>query len=239
MPVPAQLTPPARRRCAPGRSAIVATLAIAGCSYVYLPARELPRGAAPHGPVSAVLTGSVAQPDSRQHSTRVLFRLRSVDGRHRFTLENAPSYTGDRQSRADPGLEAVNGRLFAVPVEPGEYEVHSVRYENASGVEAEVGDALRFNVSAGETLYIGSLEIRPCYSLYLRPDGQAVPQVAVGGTPGVRDESSRDLPLLRTTYPDLKGRQIAVRVLDGDRLAERTRTRMTRSCAYERSQGLF
>jgi len=218
---------------------LAAALVAAGCAYVYLPARELPRGVRSDTSLTAVLAGSVAQPDSRHNETGVLFRLRRTDGRHRFALQNAPSYANDRYSRADPGLEAVNGRLFAVPIEPGEYEIHSVRYTNARGFEAEVGDAVRFTVDAGEVVYIGSLEIRPCHSLYRRPDGQPVPTVAVGGTPGVRDESARDLPLLRAMYPDLQDRGIAIRVLDGTALAQRTQAQMTRSCAFERSQGLL
>ncbi len=218
---------------------LAAALVAGGCSYVYWPAQELPRGNRSGEPVAAVLAGSVTQPDSRHNETDVLFRLQRTDGRHRFSVQNSPSYAGDRKSRADPGLEAVNGRLFAVPVEPGEYEIHSLRFTNARGFEAEAGDAVRFNVNAGEVVYIGSLEIRPCHSLYLRPDGQPVPMVAVGGTPGVRDESARDLPLLRALYPDLRDRQITIRVLDGAALAQRTQAKMTESCAYERSQGML
>ena len=229
--------PGSRRRSA--WASLTAALVAGGCSFVYWPAQELPRGHRSAEPVATVLAGSVTQPDSRHNETDVLFRLRRTDGRHRFSVQNSPSYAGDPRSRADAGLEAVNGRLFAVPVEPGEYEIHSVRYTNARGFEAEAGDAVRFTVNAGEVVYVGSLEIRPCHSLYLRPDGEPVPMVAVGGTPGVRDESARDLPLLRALYPDLRDRRIAVRVLDGAALARRTQAQMTASCAYERSQGLL
>jgi len=187
----------------------------------------------------AVLVGSVTQSDpllpARNPYTDVTFSLDEVDGRRRVLLKNARLDVRHLTNPdADEGLESVHGRLFAVPVAPGTYELTGISLWFQSRVEALLSDPPRVTVAAGEVLYIGNLTVRNCYSTHIGPDGERVRQTVVGGFPEVADRSARDLPLLRATYPSLGAAPIKLRVLDGAKVSAQARDPLSRGCSFER-----
>lgn len=212
----------------------------AGCSFIYLDAPELPRDerAVDRSSV-AVLVGSVTQSDpllpARNSYSDVTFSFDSPAGGGRFRLKNAQ--LGLRHMAApdaDEGLEEVHGRLFAVPVAPGAYELRKVSMWFQATVEAVLAEPLRVTVSAGEVVYIGNLAVENCYSAHVGPDGRRVRSTVVGGFPSVNDESVRDLRLLRAVYPALREAVIDVRVLPGPALVAQARDPLSRHCTFER-----
>ncbi len=103
------------------------------------------------------------------------------------------------------GLADECGRLFALELPAGRYRFHhvQVREPNATSIETSdrfslALDDFSFTVVAGETIYLGNLSSRICMSSL--PRGISV--AAVRGE--VRDQFSRDLPLLTERFPALK-----------------------------------
>jgi hypothetical protein len=230
---------PRRDRAAARRLGSVAVAAVAGCSLVSLDAPDLPRGDENVDlSTMAVLVGSVTQSDplqpGRNSYTDVTFTVQRVAGGGTFRLKNAQ--LGIRHPAApdaDGGLEAIHGRLFAVPAPPGTYELRKISLWFQSAVQAVLPEPPRVTVGAGEVVYVGNLTVENCYSVYVRPDGQRVRSTVVGGFPAVNDHSARDLPLLRATYPALRETIIDVRVLTGSDVSAQAQT-LSRACSFER-----
>lgn len=217
-----------RRGCHIPFALVLAPL-LGACQFVFPAANELPRAGDPLGAVESVLVGSVVQPDPGVRYAEVIFWIRSADAGHRFRVVNQPTREG--LSAVGSSLEHISGRLFAIPVRPGDYEMVGFAMDSYRWFRTELSPPLRFFVGSGEVLYIGSLEMRPCYSAFTKPDGQVVPQTDVGAIPAVGDGSERDIPLLRQAYPALREREIAVRVLPDDQLIGQS-ARSRRSCDY-------
>jgi hypothetical protein len=107
------------------------------------------------------------------------------------------------------------GELFAVELPPGAYEIYSWRFASRCGMPTAASPfSLRFTVTPGETVYLGSVEFSglctsSSYLEHFRAD--------------YRNRLDRDLPLLRRKYPAL-GERIAAPPEGGmtiDRLGSR------------------
>lgn len=108
----------------------------------------------------------------------------------------------------DPGLEQQLGRLFAVELAAGTYEIYQL---DSPGIVLIRMPPVRFEVRSGEIVYIGNLHVRYC--IYT-PDRRAYRGRINGGIPSVRDEAQRDLPLLARKFPALAGKKIQPAIID-------------------------
>jgi len=146
------------------------------------------------------------------------FRYRKLGGKDSGVLESA-SPTGDFlwiKSLAiqpggkgpDPGLEDELGRLFAVELEAGTYEIYQLHGNKGPQTQMQ---PTRFVVRPGEILYLGNLHVHYC--LY-KPDQRVYRGNVSAGIPSVRDKVQRDLPLLRRKFPALARSNISSAVID-------------------------
>jgi len=212
---------------------IALLLALSGCALFGPDSRALSRASTGDLPPDAsVVVGSVAQPDLTFTVHTAHFRFRSVGGGDAFRVSSATTYSTDRVSRADPGLEVENGALFALRLPPGEYVLEWAELMLASMVDVEFDAGPRFRLDPGEIVYIGNLRVTPCYNGYVNAAGIEISQLQVGGVPSVEDRHSRDEGLLRAAYPDLASRDIVNRTLDGSGLREQGR-KLYRRCTRE------
>lgn len=116
----------------------------------------------------------------------------------------------------DPGLEQQLGRLFAVELPAGVYEIFQLdmnmgRWNYSNSGLLMYMQPVRFEVRLGEILYIGNLHVRYC--LY-KPDRRVYRGYVNAGIPSIRDEAQRDLPLLLRKFPVLAGSNIVPAVID-------------------------
>jgi hypothetical protein len=219
---------------------LLAGMGLAGCSAIYPGMPELPRdGNAVDLSGVAVVVGSVTQTDSnpsgRNSYTDVTFQFTGRDSRVRFRVRNAQlDLRHWSEPDADRGLENIHGRLFALMLPPGTYQLEKITLWFQATVEAAVAVPLQFTVAAGEVVYIGNLEVENCFSVYVGPDGQRVRSTVLGGFPTVNDRGPRDLVLLRETYPALKDVSIESGVLDGREVAQQAGDELSRRCSFER-----
>lgn len=187
--------------CVPAVILVVAGLA--GCGSIHPSMAELSRnGDTVDLSRMAVVVGSVTQTDpmlpGRNSYIEVRFGFTGPDTDVRFRVTNAQ--LGLRhltEPDADRGLEPIHGRLFALLLPPGTYELGKVTLWFQATVEATLSAPPQVTVAAGEVAYVGNLEVKNCYSEYVRPDGQRVRSTVVGGFPTVNDRSHRDLVLLK------------------------------------------
>jgi hypothetical protein len=118
----------------------------------------------------------------------------------------------------DRGLEDVNGRLFAVTVQPGTYVLDGF-YIDAPGYKYhELAGSVTFEIVAGEILYVGNFDGAFCVRhAYANQYG------VVGAKLSVNDRSGRDIPLLRDKFRYLQHEPIEVRVPDSAALQQKAK----------------
>jgi len=169
-------------------------------------------------PGTGMIVGSVTAPRVMHYWEKSNFRYRKLGESKSGSLESATPtsdflWIKDHPIQPgglgpDPGLEAQLGRLFAVKLAAGTYEIY--RLDKKSGLLIHM-QPVRFEVRGGEILYIGNLHVRFC--LY-KPDRRVYRGYINAGIPSVRDESQRDLPLLLQKFPALAGMNIMQTVID-------------------------
>lgn len=106
-----------------------------------------------------------------------------------------------------PGLRTKAGRLLAIPLEPGEYELCNWTLYIA-GVSGGYGYITpktpppphRFTIAPGRITYLGNLSLETVLGKNLF--GMRLP---AGANPVFSNTETTDLPLLRTKYPNLAG----------------------------------
>jgi hypothetical protein len=169
-------------------------------------------------PGAGLITGSVTAPKVFHYWVVARFRYRQLDQSESRLLESATPTSNflwiedlpiqASASGPDPGLEQELGRLFAVELPAGTYEIYQLESEGELLIHMP---PVRFEVRAGEISYLGNLNVRNC--LY-RPDQRVYRGYVNAGIPSVRDESQRDLPLLMRKFPALTGASIIPAVID-------------------------
>lgn len=113
----------------------------------------------------------------------------------------------------DKGLEDVNGRLFAVTLQPGTYVLDGF-YIDAPGYKYhDLAGSVTIEIGAGEILYVGNLDGAFCVRhAYANQYG------VVGVRLSMNDKSDRDIPLLREKFRYLRNELVEVRVPDDSAL---------------------
>lgn len=146
-----------------------------------------------------------------------------------FWIKDQPIQPGG--TGPDPGLEQQLGRLFAVELAAGAYEIFQLDVNRRLLIHMQ---PVRFEVQAGEILYIGNLHVHYC--LY-KPDRRVYRSYVNAGIPSVRDEAQRDLPLLIRKFPALTGASILPAVIDDNAWQELEKTGLpsleTECCVYD------
>lgn len=179
-------------------------------------------------PGTGMIVGSVTAPKVEHYWDIIHFRYRKLGDSKSGVLESASPVANflwmkDRPVQPggigpDPGLEQQLGRLFAVELVAGTYEIYQL---DAPGILLIHMRPLRFEVRSGEILYLGNLHVRNC--LYT-PDRRAYRSYVNAGIPSVRNEAQRDLPLLTRKYPALTGTNIIPAVIDDNAWQELEKT---------------
>jgi len=182
---------------------------------------------------TGLVVGSVTAPMVQHYWDISRFRYRMLGKAESGALESAsptadflwikglaiqPGGTGP-----EPGLEEELGRLFAVELETGIYEIYQLDGNNGPLMQMQPA---RFMVQPGEILYLGNLHVRYC--LY-KPDRRVYRSYVSAGIPSVRDEAQRDLPLLRRKFPALARSKILPAVIDDSAWQELQETELLQS----------
>ena len=179
-------------------------------------------------PGTGIIVGSVTAPMVLHYWDICLFHYRKLGDSKSGVLESASPtanllWMKDRPiepggTGPDPGLEQQLGRLFAVELAAGTYEIYQLDTRETALIHMQ---PVRFEVRSGEIIYIGNLHVHYC--LYT-PDRHAYRGRINGGIPSVHDEAQRDLPLLVRKFPALAGAKILPAVIDDDAWQELEKT---------------
>ena len=162
-------------------------------------------------PGGGMIVGSVTAPKVlHYHKTAVLrYRALSDDGKPGGVLTSGrtPGWQPTIPKCAQDGLEQECGRLFAVSLPAGRYEIFEV--SAIPGNESyKVIPPLRFTVLEGKVAYLGNLHVVYCHGSFHSMRGGIL-----GGDISIRDELDRDAALLKSKYTHLNGVDIDKRLL--------------------------
>lgn len=115
-----------------------------------------------------------------------------------------------------PSQNSRIGRLIALPLEPGEYELFNwtlyIRQFGGYGYLSPKSSPPphTFTISPGTITYLGNLHIDTIVGKNII--GMEIP---IGGNPDLIDGQERDFPLLQEKYPNLRGMPIKSSIPDG------------------------
>lgn len=203
----------------PRHKILLLTLSALLAGSCALPALNLERDQATLQPNMALLVGSVTQSSDGKPSPfhdRAIFHFGEKTGNIRFHLDSAeierPILGPPNRALTDRGLEDVNGKLFAVQLPPGTYQLERFLIE---GTKQRIAFSrpLGVELSAGEIAYIGNLDAAFCVRhAYANQAGVA------GVVISVNDRRDRDIRLLRERFAALRRASIGDKVLDNSLL---------------------
>lgn len=163
------------------------------------------------GSEEGLILGSVTAPFVDHYHEVILFHYRSVgDGGKtagRLTSARSPGWIPGVPACDEEGLPEQCGRLFAVSLPAGDYEIYGVQ-EQSPGETIYEMPPLRFTVAQGRASYLGNMHTAFCQGLVRSTRG-----AILGGDLLIRDERERDLALLETRYPQLRGSDIETQLL--------------------------
>jgi hypothetical protein len=190
---------------------LVAAFLLSGCGS--LVQKNIDPGASfLAGSEEGLILGSVTAPFVDRYHETIVFHYRSLgDGGKtagRLTSARSPAaWIPGVPACDEEGLEQECGRLFAVSLPAGDYEIHGVG-EQSPGEQIYQMPPLRFTVIRGQASYLGNLHTRFCQGLVRSTRG-----AILGGDLVILDESQRDLALLEVRYPQLTGADIQRQLL--------------------------
>jgi hypothetical protein len=201
-------------------SVVGCCLLLTGC---YRVATNISQAEVPQ-PGLALVLASVTQTsdgDPTPFDDRAIFYFSRKYGDHRFRLESAeihrPILGPPNYARTDTGLEAVHGKLYAVHVPSGTYQLDHFKVEWPSQQEIRLAAPVEINVNEGDIVYIGNLDAAFCIRhAYANQYG------VVGVKLSANDQSSRDIPLLRAKFSSLRHVQIEKRMINNASLQQQT-----------------
>ena len=205
----------------------VSLASVLGCCLIlascYRVAPDISQAEVPQ-PGMALILASVTQTsdgDPTPFHDKAIFYFSSKNGGHRFRIESAeihrPILGPPNHARADAGLEAVHGKLYAVQVQPGTYQLDRIKVEWPSQQEIALASPVEINVTEGDIVYIGNLDAAFCIRhAYANQYGVA------GVKLSANDRSSRDIPLFRAKFLLLRQVRIEKRMISNSRLQQQT-----------------
>jgi hypothetical protein len=159
-----------------------------------------------------MIAGSVTAPFASRFHHGVQFRYRSLggDGSRQGVLTSASSlrFVPYLPSCGEDGLEPQCGRLFAVELPAGDYEVFQLTVASGGSGYSLPIQTWRFSVSPGQVSYLGSLHMQYCEGLFRNTRGGIL-----GGELSIRDEYPRDVDLLRGRFRQLAGLPVRKQLL--------------------------
>jgi len=177
---------------------------------------------------TGMIVGSVTSPRVQHYWEVSRFRYRKLGESKSGVLESASptaNFLWFKDNPIEPGgvgpdsgLESQLGRLFAVELEVGTYEIYQL---DTTGNILIHMQPVRFDVRPGEIIYLGNLHVRFC--LYT-PNRRAYRSYVNGGIPSVQNEAQRDLALLVLKFPFLKGMQIVPAIINDNAWQELEKT---------------
>lgn len=190
---------------------LVAAVLVSGCGSLFQQNIDL---GAPSlfRPEEGLILGSVTAPFIDHYHETLVFHYRSVgDGGKtagRLTSARSPSQPFVLWIPAcdEEGLTDECGRLFAVSLPAGDYEIYGVQ-ELDPGAKIYEMPPLRFTVAQGRASYLGNMHTAFCQGLVSHRGA------ILGGDLVILDESQRDLALLEARYPQLTGVDIEEQLL--------------------------
>lgn len=193
---------------------ILATLAIAnlatGCSRIAQKnlAEDSPSIVHSGG---GIIVGSVTAPKVLHYHKTALFRYRALgdDGKPGgiLTSGRTPGWQPTIPECDEDGLEQECGRLFAVSLPAGGYEIFEVSAVGDND-SYRVFPPLQFTVLEGKVSYLGDLHVSYCQGMVHSMRGGIL-----GGEISIRDEFDRDIPLLKSKYSQLNSVDVDKRLL--------------------------
>jgi hypothetical protein len=164
-------------------------LALAGCATPDLQPDEATSAIASKG----IALGSVSY---KGRSSGYAIHYRDQKGREgRVQIGEGSVMMPLSSSKPDIVTSEGAARVFALSLEPGEYEIYKWSVHSGGIRLNSVSPfALRFTVRKGEAVYVGSFQFRQTHSL-----GLAV----AGASLDLRSELERDIQLFKRRYPAL------------------------------------
>lgn len=188
---------------------LVAAVLVSGCGSLFQESID-PDAPSLFRPGEGVILGSVTAPFIGHYHETLRFHYRSVGdgGKTAGELTSAGKFWDPGIPTCDEeGLTELCGRLFAVSLPAGDYEIHNVQELHPPSYIYEM-PPLRFTVAPGRARYLGNLHTSFCHGLPRRLRG-----AILGGDMLILDESQRDLALLEARYPQLTGAEIEKQLL--------------------------
>jgi hypothetical protein len=150
-------------------------------------------------PGTGVIVGSVTAPEVWYHDD-AYFYYRSLGdgGKHKGVLTSGtkfPSFSPWLPACDEGGLADQCGRLFAISLPAGSYEIHAARLDRHY---FELNQPAVFSVTEGGAIYLGNLHVAYCKGMPGRTRGNIL-----GADISIRDEYERDTGLIRERFGSL------------------------------------
>jgi hypothetical protein len=168
-----------------------------------------------HWPVSGsengAIVGSVTAPFAMHYHETILFGYRKLDGgdkidgvvtsgiQHKNFLMQIPSC-------GEGGIPQQCGRVFAISLPAGEYEIYRAQVISRDNFQ-QIVPAL-FTVTKGKVTYVGNLHVTFCVGMASRYRGNIL-----GADVSIRDEYDRDVAVIREQHGALATTLIDKRLL--------------------------
>lgn len=198
--------------------AIMLAALSAGCSMQQMQTLD-PEQPLPTGQDIGIVVGSITGVTAEHYWEVGMVPYASKDGAvsgwfasaskltHAFWHEHSmtPGYPGP-----DPGLEAVIGRVFAVALPAGSYQLFPAGKWH-EGTPVAISPAT-FEVVAGAVQYISRIELSGC--VYHPKNRRTWRGFINASVPAVVDKWDVDRQLLYAKYPQLRSREISLTVID-------------------------
>ena len=160
---------------------------------------------------NGVIVGSVTAPFAAHHHETVLFEYRKLGDndknigvltsgiQHKNFLIGIPSCS-------EGGLPQQCGRLFAITLPPGNYEIYRAIVMHRGEFQQILPAG--FTVTKGKVSYLGSLSVTFCAGMVTRYRGNIL-----GANVSIKDEYERDVLLIRERFDALHNVSVDKRLL--------------------------
>jgi len=148
---------------------------------------------------NGVIVGSVTAPFNRHYHETILFEYRSLGdkGKHSGVLTSGIQHGNpliDIPTCTEADIPSQCGRLFAVSLPAGDYEIYQA-YALGQSLGALGMPPMRFTVTKGNTIYLGNLQVSFCLGMRTSFRGDIL-----GANIKVRDAYNRHVPLIRKRF---------------------------------------